>query len=304
MSSTITIIVRDQAESTSTILDVPADWQIAQLLADILEGGGFDTTDEQNQVLRYYLKRKRNGQVLSPNVTLNQVQMLRGEVLIIYHVTPEDVLFNRNLAANRRRANDAFKNSKKLQLAQRWQAVGAFDRALGLLLQMWVVRQYQTRSDADTSELLGLTNNQLSAYINELFLRFVHNQLAMVDFESFFQVLQTDEAKAFFKENSNHADQCVDALLTVSYVFAETSRYQPAHEAAILAQQLDPNNQQVNKLVHLANSYVTLASSPDLQEQFECAEFIYNQDPHYGNISKDYAHLRQQIADETRKQGY
>ncbi|HEX2913515.1 MAG TPA: EsaB/YukD family protein [Chloroflexia bacterium] len=295
MTSYITTIIRDPQEVTSNILDIPADYPVYRIIEDLIEGIGLDITDQNSQVLRYYLTRKRDNKRMLPSTTLAQARILRGEVFIISHTIPQELIFNRNIAASYRRASMNFSNTPRLLEAQRLQAAGAYGKALAILLNLWATRfQKQRGATAELSDVT-ITLNQLGAYINELFMRFIQDQLELVDFESFFETLQVDEAQLFFREHPNYSALCVDALMTVSDKLAQQQDYTHAHEAAILALQLDPENAQATALANLAHTYTIMLACEDSEERLDLALAIAEANPRYGKIQQDLLQLRQHI---------
>jgi len=284
MTNSITLIIRDIEEKTNNVLDIPATFTAAQVLGDLIQSIGLPVSDNQRRPLRYHLQRKKNRQLLPPSSPLGEGGLMRGEVLLIYSEVPPPVIFDKPSGLIFPELAQFW--PEKWSEIQRWQAAGAFDRAILALLSLWLeLRNHSV-------ERGGLRFNHVSAYLTELFARFIFDQLRLADFDNFFEVLQSKEAGLFFAENPAAAQQSAKYLLMVSYRLATNQQYLRSHEAAILALQLEPNNAAAHQLEELGRAYVTVQASTDPEEKLQLAETIFELDPDYGNIQRDLEQLR------------
>ncbi len=284
MTNSITLIIRDIEEKTNNVLDIPANFTSAQVLGDLIQSIGLPVNDNQRRPLRYHLQRKKNRQLLPPSSPIGENGLMRGEVLLIYSELPSPVVFDKPSGLVFPELAQEW--PEKWAEIQRWQAAGAFDRSIVALLSLWLDLRNHTVERGE------LRFNHVSAYVTELFARFIFDQLRLPDFDNIFELLQSKEAGLFFTENPAAAQQLARYLLMVSYRLGANQQYLRSHEAAILALQLEPNNAAAIQLEELGRAYVTVQASTDSEEKLQLAESIFEIDSEYGNIRRDLEQIR------------
>jgi hypothetical protein len=323
MPGTVLFTLKDPAEQIALLLNVPAEFTASQVLTEVIDVTSLDCLDKAGQPVRYVLQRKVSGEFLSPHTSIGQAKILRGETVYLHRTVSGDPYGY--IGAPDWEDEEDYDDLVDLDFLEDgtprpathqehyWQevykfiAAGAYEKALAVLLDRWLVNYKRLKSASGLAfRLAGPSNLTLGAKnagnelnnpeqenqvlleaIQNQFLDLINEQVKSTSFETFYNLLQSEAVGVFLNANPDIKDRLVDLLLEASYELSRLYRYQNSRDLAILALHLDPASEMAQTLESLAHQYVTLLATDDRQERLELARAIYQVDSGYGNIGED-----------------
>ena len=335
MASLIPVIINDTGGTPLLTLNVPTEYTVAQLLIELIEASQLDWVDHSGTTIRYELIRTANQTVLAPHTVFGQIGILRGETLILRrsltrHSLPAYVrqalqAENRELDEDLDYVGDrtpvaqatAPKLGEYWKEAFRFEAVQAYEKAIGCLVRQWyelalgyIVQPKRDNSFTQTSIRIRQTGviqaldprraaeiKALAAEIKSLCGILLQEQLELANYDELHTLLQDDAMQGLLDTDPVWERQLITLLTRSSYTMAGKFRYQAARDFAALAVMLDPGDQLASTLEWIAQQYLSLQSMTDMEERLETARSIFQADETYGNIASDLRELVRQGRD-------
>lgn len=309
MSQTVLIKVSGGSElksqaPVSLLLDVPLSYTSAKLLYEIIKACDLNYLNSAGGAIRYVLQRSEDGEILSPHATFAHLQLLRGENLCLRKAI--NVLAEASPDFKHIDLTDYedFEIDNEFQLPEYqkeaclYEACGAYEKAIEVLARRWE-ECYKRRNVLTVNTLKGSANfnpnnqelEQLRDQIANLMETLVDGQLVVTQFEEFYELLQQSSTKLFFATYPDIRTHFVKRLLLGSRQLAQRQAYQNSRDFAVLARQLDPENEVALSLESLAHQYVTLETTTDVEERHSLAHAIYQIDSSYGTIAEDLRNI-------------